>query len=58
MDKQKKIIKPKIIESKIEYKICVDCGKSDDTVRFRESGYGIQCYSCYKSDMIADEECR
>lgn len=58
MDKQKKTIILKTTKSKIEYKKCADCGKSDDTVRFRESGYGVQCYSCYKSDMIADEECR
>lgn len=38
--------------------VCNDCGKSDSTVRHRESGYGIQCYECYKADMIADEECR
>ena len=24
--------------------VCNDCGKSDNTVRHRESGYGIQCY--------------
>lgn len=37
---------------------CADCGKEDETVRYRERGYGIQCYKCYKDDMIADDECR
>lgn len=37
---------------------CADCGKEDETVIYRERGYGIQCYKCYKDDMIADEECR
>lgn len=38
--------------------VCNDCGKTDETVRYRESGYGVQCYECYKSDMIADDEYR
>jgi Zn ribbon nucleic-acid-binding protein len=47
-----------VVLDSLKYDECVDCGKQDSTVRFREDGYGIQCYECYKADMITDEECR
>ncbi|HEX5186307.1 MAG TPA: hypothetical protein VFV86_05395 [Nitrososphaeraceae archaeon] len=30
---------------------CNDCGCTDETVKEREWGYGLQCYKCFSSDM-------
>ena len=35
-------------------KKCKDCGKEDESVKTRPSGYGLQCYECYKIDMNHD----
>ena len=37
---------------------CMDCGKSNDTVKDRGAFNGIQCYECKKFQDIEDDECR
>lgn len=50
--------KPTSKEQEPKHLTCVDCGKQNETVKYRGSFSGTICYECKKEQDIVDEECR